>query len=126
MSARVAAVEDDDDVTELAELRRAYRTQRELLEVLHGDGIAATRDTDRRPPFPWFVVVSFVVGVLLGVAGTLAALTGRLATVETKVEAQAQSIEQNRAATVAGFTELRTSIQELTRTLSTPPQQRTR
>lgn len=78
----------------LAELREARAIQRELLDVLHGDGEARTRRTDASPVARALnSVVPFMVGLLIGVLSTVAAMTGRISTLEEQSRQNGAAIQ---------------------------------
>lgn len=77
----------------LEELREARRVQAELVGVLHHDGEARTRRTDGSAVEKITgAAVPFVIGILLGVASTYAAISGRLATLETQSKQYSDAI----------------------------------
>lgn len=97
------AEEDAETLTvgELAaELREQRRLQGELLDVLHADGEARTRGSDGSALSKFVAAaVPFVVGILIGVLGTLAAVVGRISTLEAESRAHGDAIVSNAATT---------------------------
>jgi hypothetical protein len=90
---------DGDEMTP-AESREAARIQRELLAVLHSDREARTRLSDGSVAARLIsAAVPFVVGILIGVLGTLAALVGRISTLEAESRAHSEAISFNAATT---------------------------
>jgi hypothetical protein len=92
----VRRVDDEGDDVEPTP-REAMRVQSELLRVLHAEGEARTRRTDK-PKAILESAVPFVVGILIGSLGTYAGISGRLATLEAVQQQQTREMSETRAA----------------------------
>lgn len=86
----------DDELTTpelLEELRESRRVQGELVSILHHDGEARTRRHDAGPRARLLEgALPFLVGLLLGVMGTYATLSGRISTLEAETRQHGLSI----------------------------------
>lgn len=91
------------------ELREQMRVQRELLAVLHADGAARTRQQDGPGVKLLAAGVPFVVGVLIGVLGTIAVLSGRVSTLEAESKQHGESIAEVKN----GQAQLLSTVQEI-------------
>jgi hypothetical protein len=84
--------EGDEELTPY-ERRAAFQVQRELLAVLHSDREARTRASDGGALSRTLAAaVPFVLGVLIGVLGTISLLSGRIATLEAESKAHGDAI----------------------------------
>jgi hypothetical protein len=109
----VRRVTDEEGEPSSHDMRtEAMRVQSELLRVLHAEGEARTRRTDKAKPLIESAV-PFVIGVLIGALGTYAGISGRLATLEAVQQQQTREMSETRSA----LNELLT----LARTANLPP-----
>lgn len=86
--------EGDEELTPF-ERREALRVQRELLAVLHSDREARTRTSDGSALSRMMgAAVPLVIGILLGVFGTLSVVIGRISTLEAESKSHGEAIER--------------------------------